>query len=440
MVLTSARVDELVKDDRVHVSIYNDEAVYQEELKRIFYTTWVYLGHESEIKQAGDYKSTYIGLVPVIVSRDEDGQIYGLINRCMHRGTTVCQRETGSANFFRCEYHGWVYSNNGSLIGVGGRRGYGPTEIVESELGLARVARIDSYRGFIFGSMASEGDSLADHLGLAKVYLDEFCDKSPTGEVDVAGGVYKHVYRGNWKLQLEGANEGYHPSFMHRVSRLARERNSGSSRGGNAPRVPQGKKVVDVSNTGIDLGNGHSLMSALGGVIEDYSWDDLEKQYPTEYLEKLVKRQGKERTLQVLTHGWRMMIFPNAAFDSGTNIRVMRPLSVSETEIRQYNVLVPDAPDSVNLRKVRGHEDFYGPAGFGSPDDIEIFARMDEGYRAGNVHPDAQWALFNRGITAQTTGPHGERRGHVGSEIEQRAIYYAWRALMKGESLVSIAG
>ena len=89
-------IDELVKDDRLHRTIYNDPEIFEEELRRIFYTTWLYIGHESEIAQPGDYKTARMGLVPVILSRSADGQINLLIHRCMHRGTTVCQRESGN--------------------------------------------------------------------------------------------------------------------------------------------------------------------------------------------------------------------------------------------------------------------------------------------------------------------------------------------------------
>src|ERR1035438_9736068 len=107
---------DLVKGDRVHRSIYLDEQVFRDELERIFYTTWVYVGHESEVRQVGDYKTTYIGLQPVIVARHDDNQIYVMFNRCTHRAATVCQEHSGNAKVFRCEYHGWLFRNNGELL------------------------------------------------------------------------------------------------------------------------------------------------------------------------------------------------------------------------------------------------------------------------------------------------------------------------------------
>lgn len=106
-----------------------------------------YVAHESEIAQPGDYKATYIGTQPVIVTCDaDDGRIHILYNRCRHRAATVCQEETGTAHYFRCAYHGWTYNNRGELIGAPYRQGYGEG-FTYAEYGLVRVPRVASYRG-----------------------------------------------------------------------------------------------------------------------------------------------------------------------------------------------------------------------------------------------------------------------------------------------------
>ena len=74
-------------------------------MRHIFGRTWVYLGHESEVANTGDYKAAYIGTQPVILTRDENGEIRALVNRCLHRGSIVCREEKGNSNFFRCPYH-----------------------------------------------------------------------------------------------------------------------------------------------------------------------------------------------------------------------------------------------------------------------------------------------------------------------------------------------
>ena len=97
-----ADYEQLVKDDRVSGRVYYDPAVFEEELAKIWYRDWIYVAHESEIPEPGDYVTRRIGLQPVIVSRDEDGAVHLLLNRCMHRGNTVCQSERGNAHAFRC--------------------------------------------------------------------------------------------------------------------------------------------------------------------------------------------------------------------------------------------------------------------------------------------------------------------------------------------------
>jgi hypothetical protein len=202
--------------------------------------------------------------------------------------------------------------------------------------------------------------------------------------------------------------------------------------GGVANRNYQRGGGFGTSNSaGIDLGNGHSIMGS-GGQAFNENW---RQSGPPEYVERLIERLGEERAAQVLGVGWRMQLFPNAAF-ANNQIRVIRPITIDRTEIYQYHVVLPETSDTQKTMAVKGHQGFYGPAGYGSSDDIEMFARMFEGYRTSALKDLNQWAQFSRGKNLETRGPNGERFGHTSHEVEQRAIYYAWSALMKGESHV----
>jgi nitrite reductase/ring-hydroxylating ferredoxin subunit len=110
--------DELVQDERVHRKIYTEAEVFEAEMERIFERTWVFVGHESEVAASGDYKTVTLGTQPAIMTRDEDGGIHLLMNRCMHRGSTICQEASGNSSYFRWWYHGWTYTNRGELVGV----------------------------------------------------------------------------------------------------------------------------------------------------------------------------------------------------------------------------------------------------------------------------------------------------------------------------------
>lgn len=406
----SSDIGDLARVDRVHVSMYTDPAIFKEEMEKIFYTTWVYIGHESEVPNAGDYKTTYIGQVPVIMSRDNENGVQVLMNRCLHRGATVCSREKGNSKSFVCPYHGWEYALDGRLVAVGIPRGYNAGEINTADLGLARVARVDSYRGLVFASMKPTGISLSDHLGAAKHYIDAYADQSPSGEIIVGqSGVNRHSYRGNWKIQVEGSVEGYHALITHATAMEVMVRQM------EFPRNFQNQTA-----SGLDLGNGHSLLE-----VYDFPEEMVEKRYSREYIDTLIARLGRERAYKCLGHRWNLIVFPNLSIQE-FHLREIRPVSVGETEVRLHHTLLKDAPDEVNQRRVREHEFFYGPASFGGPDDYAVFDRIQEGYQAHNV----PWVLFNRGVQSETVDADGIRRGGHTQETPQRAAYYEYRKLM----------
>src|SRR5271155_2953898 len=247
---TAIDYDALVKDDRVHGSVYTDPAIFEDEIDKIFSRGWVYVGHASEIPRPGDFRVTDIGRQSVIMVRSDDGQVQLLMNRCAHRANAVCQVERGNATIFRCAYHGWTYRNNGDLSAVTYQDGYGGT-LRKGELGLTNVPRMGTYRGFVFGSLAPDGISLDEHLGAARDQIDLFIDLSPEGELDVRAGVNKYSYTGNWKLQVENAIDGYHPNLVHQSTfEIMRKRSRG------AMDVFTGNSIGETR----DLGNGHVML------------------------------------------------------------------------------------------------------------------------------------------------------------------------------------
>src|SRR6266542_1498482 len=90
------RFGALIKEDAVHRRVYTDPEIFAEEMRRIFGRTWVFIGHESEIPNAGDFKTDEIAGQPIIMVRDVDGGVRVLFNRCMHRGAVVCELVSGN--------------------------------------------------------------------------------------------------------------------------------------------------------------------------------------------------------------------------------------------------------------------------------------------------------------------------------------------------------
>src|SRR5207302_5798553 len=213
----------LVQPDRVHRSVYADPAIFELEMERIFGRAWLVLGHDSQVRNAGDYFTTRMGREPVVVIRHEDGSVRVLVNRCAHRGSMVCAEGRGNAERFVCPYHGWSYARAGELKAAPFASGYAPGKL--AELRLLAVPRVAVYRGFIFASLAPSGETLEEFLGPARASFDDFVDRAPGGELEVAGGVFKHAYNGNWKLMPENHLDGAHPAWVH-ASSVAVARNA----------------------------------------------------------------------------------------------------------------------------------------------------------------------------------------------------------------------
>jgi len=194
--------DTLVKEDQVHSRLYYDEAIFQEEMDRIFSHNWVYVGHETEVVEPGEFVGRWIGLQPVILVRDRQRRLHLLLNRCRHRSNTVCQLERGNAaGGFRCAYHGWTYAASGELIGMPYPGGYAPGDFDKAEHGLLEVA-LEGYQGFLFGHLNPDGRSLLEHIGAASTLLDQVINLAPEGEVMLRAGMLKHKYRANWKMTI----------------------------------------------------------------------------------------------------------------------------------------------------------------------------------------------------------------------------------------------
>ena len=196
----------LVEPGRIHRSVYHDPALFELEMDRIFGRAWIYVGHESQVSNPGDFVTTRIGRKPMVMTRDEGGTIHVIHNQCAHRGAMVVAEDRGHASRFVCCYHGWTYGLDGKLRHVPLRHGYPEGfDPGDDRTAMVRAPRVDSYRGFVFASLAADGPSLTDFLGHMTSSFDDMIDRAPEGEIEVAGGTFKHAYDGNWKLYLENS-------------------------------------------------------------------------------------------------------------------------------------------------------------------------------------------------------------------------------------------
>src|SRR5215510_4784239 len=180
---SSQDLSQLVQSGRVHRSLYTDPAIFELEMQRIFGVAWVFIGHESQVRNPGDYVATRLGRKPVVMVRDIDGAVRVIHNQCAHRGALVVATEKGNAPEFTCCYHGWTYHLDGRLKAVPLNHGYPPEfDPKHPQLGMRQVPRVTSYRGFVFASGAHDGPSLEESLGHMRTSLDDMIDRAPDGE------------------------------------------------------------------------------------------------------------------------------------------------------------------------------------------------------------------------------------------------------------------
>ena len=221
----------LVDTDRgmLNKQIFIEPEIYQQELEQIFARCWLFLCHESQIPNPGDFFSTYMGEDPVLVVRHTDGSVGAFLNVCRHRGNRVCRADAGNASSFVCAYHGWTYGTDGKLIAVPSLKEAYYNELDTSKWGLAPVAQVDSYKGLYFGTFDPSAPSLLEYLGEMTWYLDFFFDRREGG-VEVLGAPQRWVVPCNWKFGAENfAGDSYHIQWTHLSAVRANFSNSPSA-------------------------------------------------------------------------------------------------------------------------------------------------------------------------------------------------------------------
>ncbi|MCX4902836.1 aromatic ring-hydroxylating dioxygenase subunit alpha [Streptomyces sp. NBC_00878] len=410
----------LVESDRVAGTLYTDPALFEREMDRIFHRTWVWVAHESEIAKAGDFKMAWVGRRPVIVSRDRRGGINVLLNRCRHRGASVCETPKGNGNGFTCPYHAWSYALDGTLRGIPYPEGY--EDVVEKkDLPLQRL-KVGSYAGMVFASFSEDIEPLEDFLGGARLWIDRFMKQGAGYPIKVQGE-HRFRFNGNWKIQLENTTDWYHFPIVHRSWMASVDAETASML----------SIMTDESAVTHALGNGHSvsisvqehadldvddgtekLQDRFSHIVEELSKD---KDMPPEKIRRIVR--------SLHGAGFNLNLFPNVAM-SMSFFRVLRPVSVTETEIRHVALGLDGGPEIVNRERLRIHEHFQGPFGFGSPDDAEAWNRVQRGVAGGIDMP----ILVNRGLGREKPNDLGQPTSHATDETGMREAYDMWKRMM----------
>ena len=423
---------------RVARRAYTDSELFDLEMARVFEGTWSFLGLESQLSRPYDFFTTYIGRQPVLVMRDERGQVGCFLNTCRHRATLLCPFKRGQQKFHVCRYHGWAYDSSGRNTAVTDRdEGCYPADFDKVDRGLVRVHQLESYRGMIFASLVPDVPPLEAFLDGARAFIDLIADQSPTGQLEFVAGEVTYTFDANWKLQFENGLDFYHFNSTHSsyVDILSNRTKSGAVPG---TRLLEPDDELEGQGS-FNFRNGH----AVNWSIKKRARYGRPLALDPESLALVQQRVGTTRAKWMLRQR-NLTIFPNVQIIdiSSAQLRIWRPLAVDKTEmISRCLAPVGESAEARKMR-IRNYEEFFNPTGLATSDDNVMYEFCQTGYLA-----DAGPTLGHlRGLGVGTVKPgkHAEELGispaeyafgtlGFGGETNFHSGYREWhRLLMKG--------
>jgi phenylpropionate dioxygenase-like ring-hydroxylating dioxygenase large terminal subunit len=428
----AATIDALLRSDAVHRAAYVDPGVFALEVRRIFRRVWLYVAHESEVAQAGDYVLRRMGPEEVVLVRREDGSLSLLYNRCAHRGARLVTEPQGSLRQFRCPYHAWTYRLDGSLVGVPLASGYAESP----SHGMARVPRIESYKGFVFGSHSAAGENLTEFLGALASAFDNMLDRAPAATLTRFGGALRLEYRGNWKMFMENAVDLVHPTFVHRSSVEAARSHAQAmeadalARQGTQMFAANGMRAQEWEGVPLRaFPQGHVYMGGFyrGGVIAPQRDDPVFERYRR----LLVERHGEEKAAAVLAvDRFNNLVWPSLSVNARfAALRVVHPLAADRTVVEVQCFRLDGAPPEMHDLTLQFVNLAASPASLIASDDLEVFERCQRGLESAG----ADWIDIRRGAAADRREPDGSTTSPGTSEVAIRTQFAAWRRRMSAE-------
>ena len=417
---------ELIREDRsagvfrVHRSVFGSTEIAALEQKNIFQRCWLYIGHDSEIPNAADFRRRTVAGQPLFWVRGGDARVRVFYNSCTHWGANVCRLDEGNAELFQCFYHAWTFNNQGDLVSVPDEAGYG-SGFRKQAMGLVSPPRVDNYRGLYFVSFNREVEDLASYLAEAKDYIDLILDQSEEGW-RVVPGTQKYGVRANWKMFSLNSLDNYHVRPLHSTFFKYTE-----SLGTGDPPVPPPTEFPGAQGRALSLRNGHGVdvFQSLTRARPIAHWHPIlgadAKEEISSRRARLVKKFGEERAYLMCNTNRLMLIYPNFALHdiAGVSLRYFEPAGADAMDVT-VQTLAPRGESAELLnRRLENFLSFLGPGGFAHPDDIEAMESAQVGFRANGP----EWIDASRGM---------QRDGTALDEIHVRAFWRQWHAHIMG--------
>jgi len=424
------RVNNVQGRFEINQRAFTEQSVFEQERQIIFSKCWLYVGHESEIKNPKDYITRNVGGYNLIFNRDKNSKVHAFYNVCSHRGTTLEVNTSGCANVFTCPYHGWVFDGEGNLKDQATPYGYGEDFNADGRYNLVEVPRLDSYRGLYFINYNPNAVDLQTYLGGTREYLDLIFDQSETG-LEIVGGGQHLVNGGNWKVLTDNLVDVYHANVLH-----ATYMQFVSTRTGDPDTVS-----ATFEGFAGGFGNGHNFWESNFGVGRPIAYwipafGEETKPMIEAKKQELVKNYGQERADRIANTSRNMTIFPNLVIvdNVSISIRSMYPVSADSTRMNIWAMAPVDEPEILRQIRLENHLTFTGPAGFAHPDDYEIFERI----REGNANTPEHWHDYSKGMRTEKV-ENGDRRtvrGEFFNESQQRAWWTQWDRMIAGAEIL----
>lgn len=377
----------LVRETEVHKDLFTSPELFDLEMEHLFAATWIYVGHESQVPNPGDYITTTVGLQPVVMVRHTDKTVRVLYNRCPHKGTMVAGDACGNTGkFFRCPYHAWTFKTDGSLLSIPLKKGYDPEVLssCEASRGMAAVGAVENYRGFVFCRLNPQGQDFAEFFGESLTTLDNMVDRSPEGRLEVAGGVFRYVHRCNWKMLVDNQTDTCHPMVAHESSAGTAVKVWESAPAGTPKPMAVELFAPFISpyeffeNMGIRVWeNGHGHTGVSDSIHAAYS------AIPG-YWDAMVSAYGEARAHAILGEvRHNTVYFPNIMVKGPIQtLRVFKPLAADRTLVESWTFRLVGAPDLLLERTLMYNRLINAPTSVVGHDDLEMYERAQQGLAA----------------------------------------------------------